>query len=94
MSGKDMLILLLTIYGFKEITIKTYKGYHNEQGYIIDAYNQECDTYYTEENCEGLLFNITHLINYMLEHNINPTYTPFPGYEYTIKEILKKVTNN
>lgn len=91
MTGKDILTLLLVIYGFKDIKIKTYRGVGNAQGYNIEAYNKERDFYYIEENCEGLLFNITHLINEMKEHHIEPTYSPFPGYEYTPKEIIKKV---
>lgn len=91
MTGKDILTLLLTIYGFTEVKISSYKGHGNTQGYIIDAYNKKRDYYYIEENCEGLLFNITYLINWMDEHNIKPTYSPFPGENYSIKEIIKKV---
>lgn len=89
MSGKDLLTLLLVIYGFKDIKIKTYRGSGNAHGYNIEAYNKERDFYYIDENCEGLLFNITHLINEMNEYKIEPTYTPFTGYEYSIKEILE-----
>ena len=91
MTGKDILTLLLTIYGFTEVKIATYKGHGNAQGYIIDAYNKKRDFFYIEDNCEGLLFNITYLINWMDENNIKPTYSPFPGKNYSIKEILKKV---
>ena len=91
MSGKDILTLILVIYGFKEIKIGTYRGHGNAQGYVIDAYNKKRDFYYIEENCEGLLFNITKIITEMEEHNIKPTYSPFPGHEYTIKEIIEKV---
>ena len=93
MSGKDILTLLLAIYDFKNIKIKTYRGIGNAQGYKIEAYNKERDYYYTEENCEGLLFNITHILNEMKDYKIEPTYNPFPGYEYTIKEIIEKVTH-
>lgn len=89
MSGKDLLTLLLVIYGFKDIKIKTYRGFGNTQGYNIEAYNKERDFYYIDENCEGLLFNITHLIKEMNEYKIEPTYTPFTGFEYSIKEILE-----
>lgn len=88
MTGKDILTLLLVIYDFKEICIKTYKGSGNTQGYKIEAYNKEHDFYYIEENCEGLMFNITHIINQMEKYKIKPTYTPFQGYEYTITKIL------
>lgn len=91
MSGKDILTLLLAIYGFTEVKISSYKGHGNAQGYIIDAYNKKRAYFYIQENCEGLLFNITYLINWMKEHHIEPTYSPFPGHEYTPKEIIEKV---
>lgn len=93
MTGKDVLTLLLVIYGFKDIKIKTYRGVGNAQGYNIEAYHKESDYYYIEENCEGLLFNITHLLNEMKDNKFEPTYNPFPGYEYTIKEIIKMYNN-
>jgi hypothetical protein len=93
MTGKDILTLLLVIYGFKDIKIKTYRGVGNAQGYNIEAYHKERDYYYIEENCEGLLFNITHLLNEMKDNKFEPTYNPFPGYEYTTKQILKLVNN-
>ena len=89
MSGKDLLTLLLVIYGFKDIKIKTYHGSGNTQGYDIEAYNKERDFYYIEKNCEGLLFNITYLIKEMSNYKIEPTYSPFTGCEYSIKEILE-----
>lgn len=88
MTGKDVLTLLLIAYGFKNIKIDTYRGTGNAQGYIIEAYHEERDFYYMEENCEGLLFNITYLINEMKNNKIEPTYTPFPGHEYSVKEML------
>ena len=94
MTGKDVLTLLLVVYGFKDIKIKTYRGVGNAQGYNIEAYNKERDFYYIEENCEGLLFNITHLINEMKENKIEPTYTTFPVYEYNVKEIIKMYNND
>ena len=35
MTGKDILTLLLIVYGFKDIQIKTYRGIGNTQGYNI-----------------------------------------------------------
>lgn len=88
MTGKDFLTLLLVNYGFKEIEIKTYKGEGGAQGYDIDAYNKEYDELYHEVNCEGLMYNITHIICTMQDLGIEPTYNPFPGYDYPVKEIL------
>ena len=89
MTGKDILTLLLVVYGFKDIKIETYRGHGNTQGYKIEAYYKEYDFYYIEENCEGLLFNITHLLKTMDEHKIEPTYSPFDNQKYSVKEILK-----
>ena len=88
MTGKDVLTLLLVNYGFKEIEIRTYKGEGGAQGYDIGAYNKETDKFYHEVNCEGLMYNITHIICRMQDYGIEPTYNPFPGYDYPIKEIL------
>lgn len=90
MSGKDILTLMLVAYGFKEIEISTYKGDGNTQGYRIHAENKETGESFSEENCEGLMFNISNLINQMQYRHIEATYTPFPGYDYPINEILKK----
>lgn len=89
MSGKDFLTILLVAYGFKNIEISTYRGCGNAIGYKIYASNEETGEYYQEENCEGIMFNIAHLINKMQERNIEVTYTPFPGYDYPMSEILK-----
>ena len=93
MAQKDALILLLVSYGFIDIKINPYRGVGNVQGYRIEAYNKERDVWYVEENCEGILFNITHIIKEMAEYKIEPTYSPFNGQEYSIKEILKMFNN-
>lgn len=94
MTGKDFLTLLLVNYGFKDIKITTYKGEGGAQGYDIDAYNKEYDEQYYEVNCEGLMYNITHIICKMQDLGIEPTYNPFPGYDYPIKEILNMFSEN
>lgn len=94
MTGKDFLTLLLVNYGFKEIEIRTYKGEGGAQGYDIDAYNKEYDEQYHEVNCEGLMYNITHIICTMQDLGIEPTYNPFPGYDYPVKEILSMFSEN
>ena len=94
MTGKDFLTLLLVNYGFNEIEIKTYKGEFGAQGYDIDAYNKEYDEQYHEVNCEGLMYNITHIICQMQELGIAPTYDPFPGYDYPVSEILSMFSEN
>jgi hypothetical protein len=94
MTGKDFLILLLVNYGFKEIEIKTYKGESGAQGYDIHAYNKETDKFFHDRNCEGLMYNITHIICRMKDYGIEPTYSPFPGYDYPVKEILNMFSEN
>ena len=94
MTGKDFLTLLLVNYGFKEIEIKTYKGECGAQGYDISAYHKESDKFYHEVNCEGLMYNITHIICRMQDYGIEPTYNPFPGYDYPIKDILNMFSEN
>ena len=89
MSGKDFLTILLVAYGFKKIEISTYRGYGNAIGYKIYAGNDETGEYFQDENCEGLMFNIAYIINEMRDRNIKATYTPFPGHEYPMSEILK-----
>ena len=94
MPGKDILTLLLVIYNFKDIKITTYRGAGNSHGYEIRAYNKIVDEFYYDENCEGLLFNITQIINWMEYKNIKPTYSPFSSEEYSVKEILKMFNND
>jgi hypothetical protein len=94
MTGKDFLTLLLVNYGFKEIEIKTYKGEFGAQGYDIHAYNKETDKFFHDRNCEGLMYNITHIICRMQDYGIEPTYNPFPGYDYPIKDILNIFSEN
>jgi hypothetical protein len=54
----------------------------------IHASNDEGKEYY-EENCEGLIFNISQ-INYNMKcMNIEPVFGNINGGEYTIKELLK-----
>ena len=90
MTGKDFLTLLLVSYGFTEVKISLYKGEGGAQGYEIEAYNKEIDDWFTEENCEGLMFNIRYIIDYMQENGID-TGCPFNCW-YTPKEILKEVS--
>lgn len=93
MTGKDLLTILLVVYNFKKIDITTYRGCDNAQGYEIHAINDEINEYYDDVNCEGLLFNITNLIREMNKRGIEPTYKPFPGYDYPVSKILEMFDN-
>jgi len=85
MSGKDLLKLLLLVFGFnKNVVIKTYSGEGGYTGYDISAENEEIG--YTQVDCEGLLFHMFEILQFMNENNIKPT--TIYG-EYSIKEILK-----
>lgn len=88
MTGKDVLKLLLVSYGFKKVTIDTYRADFGNVGYEINAENDNGDTYNTI-NCEGLMFNIAYLIRTMSEMGIEPQFNPFPGHDYTVKRILE-----
>ena len=66
------------------VSIIDYIGYY----YFLHKYNKEYDEQYYEVNCEGLMYNITHIICRMQDLGIEPTYNPFPGYDYPVKEIL------
>jgi len=88
MTGKDVIKLLLLAYGFKKIKITTYRGQGNAQGYEIHAKNDD-DYYYDEVNCEGLMFNIVHIIDWMNQLGFEPTYSIMPGQEYSVKELLR-----
>lgn len=86
MSGKDLLKLLLLVFGFNlDVKISTYKGEGGYTGYNVSAGN-EGGLYYHEVDCEGLLFHMFEIISYMNEHKIKPT--TING-EYSIKEILR-----
>jgi len=85
MSGKDLLKLLLLVFGFnKNVVIKTYKGEGGYTGYDISAESDEIG--YAQVDCEGLLFHMYEILVFMNENNIKPT--TING-EYSIKEILK-----
>ena len=88
MSGKDVLKLLLLTFGFTKIDIKTYRGVYGCIGYEIHATNDEGDCL-DEQNCEGLMFNITHIIQTMKKMGIDAEYKILDGGEYSIKELLK-----
>ena len=40
------------------------------------------------------MYNITHIICQMQDLGIEPTYNPFPGYDYPVKEILNMFSEN
>lgn len=88
MTGKDVLKLLLVSYGFKKVKIATYRADYGCIGYQINAENDDGDIY-ADINCEGLMFNIAHIINTMSRKGIEADYNPFPGHDYPVEKILE-----
>ena len=87
MSGKDVLKLLLVAFGFTKVNIRTYRGDYNYIGYEIHATGDN-DICYDEENCEGLMFNITNIIETMRKEGIDAKYWIFDGGDYSVREVL------
>lgn len=72
MSGKDVLRLLLISYGFcRNIEINAYMGEGGWIGYEVSASNDDGIEYY-EVDCEGLLFHIYEIQEFMRNENIPP----------------------
>lgn len=72
MSGKDVLRLLLISYGFcRDLSVKTYTGEGGWIGYEVTARNDD-DLLYYETDCEGLLFHIYEIQQFMRENHVVP----------------------
>lgn len=72
MSGKDILRLLLINYGFcRNIEISTYMGDFGCIGYEVSANNDD-GIIYSEVDCEGLLYHMYEIQNFMMKKNIMP----------------------
>lgn len=72
MSGKDVLRLLLISYGFcRNIEISSYVGEGGWIGYDVSANNDD-GLEYREVDCEGLLFHIYEIQNFMREEKVVP----------------------
>lgn len=70
MSGKDVLRLLLISYGFcRNIKINSYIGDGGWIGYEVSASNDDNVEYY-QIDCEGLLFHIYEIHDFMMRNNI------------------------
>lgn len=70
MTQKDVLKLLLCNYGYdRNIKIETYYGDEGYLGYDISAESK--DDVYTEANCEGFMFHVHMILDYMTKNNIS-----------------------
>lgn len=89
MSGKDFLRILLAEYGFtKSIKIETYRGECGCIGYTIYATDNEGHEY-SSDDCEGLIFDIYQIIDYMKENNIEILCCgSYGNYNLSVKDIL------
>ena len=69
MTGKDVLTLLLSTFGYdRNIRINVERLGYDEPCYDVHAENEEGDVY---EQCDsgGLMFHIYEIIAYMTEYN-------------------------
>ena len=63
MTGKDFLKIILCICGYdRNINISTYRGEDNAVGYRIYGEDKN-GIAYSDENCEGLIYNIQSLMD-------------------------------
>ena len=70
MMGKDVLKMLLCLYGYdRNVKVESYRGEGNAIGYDVSAENAEGD-WYEEVNCDGLMFHISQILDYMKENNV------------------------
>ena len=70
MTGKDVLKMLLCLYGYdRNVKVESYRGEGNAIGYDVSAENAEGD-WYEEVNCDGLMFHISQILDYMKENNV------------------------
>jgi len=70
MTNKDVFKILLCTYGYdRNIKIDTFRGEGGCMGYEIYAENKDGDSY-EEENCEGLMFNIYQILDFMKENKV------------------------
>jgi hypothetical protein len=94
MSGKDFITLLLCSYGYvRNIEVRTYRGDCNAIGYDISAQNYKGD-WYTDENCEGLMYNISAIISHMQENNVPLFNSEFNRFDLKVKDFLDEKTRN
>ena len=71
MSGKDFIKIMLCICGYDmNIKITTYRGENNAVGYRIYG-DDKNGIVYSDENCEGLIYNIQCLVNDAKDRNIS-----------------------
>lgn len=71
MTNKDVFKILLCTYGYdRNIIINTYYGEGGWIGYEIHAENKDGNSY-NEENCEGFLFHIHCILDFMRKNNVS-----------------------
>lgn len=70
MTGKDFIKILLCEYGYdRNIEVSTYYGNGGAHGYVITAEHENGDVFY-DIGCEGLMFTIYNILNYMTENHV------------------------
>lgn len=69
MTNKEVFKILLASYGYdRNIKVETYRGDDGCFGYDICAENKAGDRY-EEVSCEGFMFQLYRILNYMKENN-------------------------
>jgi hypothetical protein len=85
MTNKDCLKILLCSYGYdRNIKIEIYRGDSGEVGYDVYAENKEGDIY-NECDCEGLMFHIYEILDYMRQNEVR---CPSTWWNYSTKDVL------
>lgn len=70
MTGKDILKILLCLHGYdRNVKVESYRGEGNAIGYEVYAENVDGDSY-DEVNCDGLMFHIYRILDYMRKNNV------------------------
>lgn len=86
MNNKDILKILLCYHGYdRNIEIKTYHADGGWIGYDVHAENQEGGLY-EEMNCEGIIFHIHCILEFMKENKIE---SKSKWWDVPIKYLLK-----
>ena len=99
MTGKDVLKMLLCLHGYdRNVKVELYRGESNAIGYEVYAENAEGDSY-DEVNCDGLMFHISQILDYMKENNVDMKtrwwhYPPEYAYNDEKRELMLKSWDN
>jgi hypothetical protein len=92
MKNQDVFKILLCSYGYdRNIKIEPYRADFGACGYDIYAENKDGDSYH-EINCEGIMFNVFHILDYMKQNNaeFNSNWWNVPSMKYVLDDELRQ----